>query len=224
MIKMTAQKIAFFFFIFCLMTGMSICYAQQSETRQAIQQIPFGSDNLYLSDIIRLQEQITVLNKLLQKQRVVNQMSEHYASLGAVFTPPIPPSHVCSTLPPNDLCADAYPSMYPDYIRRQAPQRRVEVPKLVTVIPDVAMSVDDIEDDSKESLKEAQFGWTDITCLSVECRAVVQPLGDEQSTSRYTVQVGTQLPNGYEITQISSKGIVVRKGQSSIGLMPVPVL
>ena len=209
-----------------LVAGDQVAWAQSSsDTKTAKfgrggQQIPFGEDNQYLHDLLRLQTQIDLLSHLRNRQDSINAMAEHYSKIGVPFVPPAPSRSICQEIPPNVLCAEHYPDLYPGFMNKFQSSESQPLPRL-DQLP-IVQRIDEVEESQKEELKEISFVWTDISCMNGVCEAVIMP-DIPDTVARYTIEQGDQLPSGETITGISSKGIeMLSSDGQSMRLEPAP--
>lgn len=192
---------------------------------QKIPTIQFERDNQYMADLLSLQNQVALLEKMIDRQQELNKMADNLAQLGMPFVPPAPEYKICEQLPANDVCAKSYPDLYEDYLMAAAMPEPLALPPAPSLpqIEDMAViqSIDELDEDTAKSLEEAEFMWAEINCLNMVCKAIVVPK-IQGNTSRYTTRIGDLLPNGLVVEKISTEGVVTSRGNTPILLEPAP--
>ena len=73
---------------------------------------PIETDNDYLQDTLRLQYEISLLQRMIQRQSSIARLENNFAELGLGFEQPAPPFGVCEQLPVNIPCYRSYPELY----------------------------------------------------------------------------------------------------------------
>ncbi|HEY1096801.1 MAG TPA: hypothetical protein VGF14_06125 [Alphaproteobacteria bacterium] len=179
---------------------------------------PAGSDskNAYLDTYLALQQQISILNKLLEREVSVSDMVRNYKQMGVVYDPPKPGLSMCRSVPQNLSCALAYPKIYASFLPPAPVPSAPIIPAVV--LSDLPQPVTELSPET--ALK--QLLWTDITCMGDICRAVITP-DAENSGARYAIKVGDILPRGGVVESISAAGVFVSSGNKIISLDPAPL-
>jgi hypothetical protein len=182
----------------------------------------FGKDNDHLRKILALQYQMQILKRLIERERIANNMVQAAVEVG-VFDPevPKPDRDLCAQVPGNIPCALAYSDLYADFsVKKTAPP-----PMLVAIDPPKS------DDDTKEPVTPvqeavvemlgAQMFWTDITCLEEKCSAVISA-NPADPTTLFRVKVGETLPDGGVVSGISVNGVTLKRGNKEVKLEPAP--
>lgn len=173
------------------------------------------SENPYLNTYLQLQQQIALLHRLLERERSITDMTQNYKRIGLDFNPPKPDMALCRQLPDNLACALAYPDHYADFLPPEAPLPPMTfAPVTVTDIP---QSISELSADFDID----HLLWTDITCLEMQCRAVITP-NISNKGARYAIKVGDRLPQGGVVESITAQGVFVSRGNKLITLSPAP--
>lgn len=205
---------------------------------QAIDAYQPLADNTYLRDLIKLQHQIYIMEKLIERQTEIERVAEAYASMKIAYSRPAPPYGICTQLPANALCMAYYPNLYRGAMQSAQAKIAEEVTELVAMVQDANKKAEQVIADGKKMKKEAKEGkiganktgqgkgdyrWNDISCLAGACQAVIQDA--EKSSFRQTVSLGDQLPDDSIIVAIAATGVRVKNGPNGKEkqLKPMPL-
>ncbi len=190
---------------------------------QKIPSIQFERNNQYMADILSLQNQVSLLKKMIDRQKKLNDMQENLSAMGMPFIAPAPEYVICQQLPANEVCAEFYPDLYEGYISAAAampaPLPVPSFPKIDEIA--ITKNIGDLDRETFKKLEESDFMWAEINCLNDKCKAIVVPdiVGN---LSRYTIRVGDKLPNGLIVEAISAQGVVTSQGSKTVPLNPAP--
>lgn len=213
-------------------------------------EIDFDRDNIYFRDLLILQKQIAMIEKLSERETKINEIITAYNEMGLDMEYPPPNRDWCEQIPANLICAYHYPNMYENYDTKEifdpspkpikdqkkrkekvAPPPRNPLEGLSSIPMDVAQQ----SQEEKNLLKEMVFVWVKINCLADDCRAVISPIHtdiNEQGQKsekllknlRYTIRKGDTLPDGRRVARISADGVTISDiyGQGLSQLNPAP--
>jgi hypothetical protein len=190
-------------------------------------------ENEFLSDTMKLNYQISLLEKLVARQGEIDKIADSYSALGIPFTPPPPPRGICAQLPANAPCLASYPDLYGDLVgKRKAYYAELEA-KAKANQPGRRAGESDAQaiarakkEAAEKAAREAaaerktRYRWTELTCLSGQCHAVL--VKSAHTDTRYTVRTGTRLPDGTLIQSVSPQGIQVSIAGDIIHVRPAP--
>lgn len=190
-------------------------------------------ENLYLSDTIKLNYQISLLEKLVARQAQVQKISDSYSALGLTFNEPPLPRGICAQLPANAPCLQSYPDLYSDLVTdRKAYYAAIEAKKHAND-PSRKPGESDKEAQArakKEAAEKAakaaaaerkdRYRWTELTCLSGQCYGVL--IKTAHNNYRVTVRKGSRLADGTIVQDVSADGIRVAIEGDSIAVRPAP--
>lgn len=196
--------------------------------------------NPFLSDSIKLNYQITLLEKMTQRQAELTKISEAFAALGIPYSEPAPSYTLCGQLPPNVPCLRHYPDLYQSLVNeRRQHYAKVELENAISsgvvseqvaaLDPKLAERAKKEREAAEQRAKEARlareaeerknrYRWSDVSCLSGDCRGVVTGAG----TFRATVRKGMRLPDGSLVESIDRSGITLLIDGDRIALRPDP--
>ncbi len=203
-------------------------------------------ENPYLSDTIKLQYQISLIEKLVERQAALKQINESYASLGIKYDAPPPPRGICAQLPSNAPCLEAYPNLYgslADERRAHYAELKAKADAAIAAAQAAANRASNApvrkegetdEEAAARAKKEAaarkarndaierknRYRWTEVSCLTGDCRGVLVKARD--TGYRVTVRPGSRLPDGTVVQQVSTKGIRVSIMGDVINVRPAP--
>ena len=231
--KLMAMRRSFILFVLTislLSSGFSVARAQVfGDNAAAGSTISFGDKNLQVKDLIKLQYQLQVLKSLIDHETAVSKIVDSSIGLGLMDPAiPVPDETLCKQVPANIPCAQAYNGLYEGYsVERKEAEVAVAAappaPSLVagSDIPSVeAAALPGAADASLLGAGDTIF-WTDITCLSGTCTAVITPNpGDPKA--RYRVSSGEKLPDGSVIKTISAAGVSITRHDKTVQLDPAP--
>jgi len=173
-----------------------------------------------LSDRVKLQYQIELLDKLTARQASLERISETYAKLGIPFKAPAPSRGYCEQLPPNALCMKYYPDIFPDLVGERKAAFEAKMPKMEI---DRKTGQPAPKNDAPKEPEKPQPGyyWTDIQCANGNCRAVLEDANG--SGARTRVRAGATLADGSQVRTISADGVTVMKKGELLALEPAPL-
>lgn len=178
--------------------------------------------NPLLSDQIKLQYQIELLDKMTARQAALEQIAESYAKLGIEYKAPAPPLTLCRQLPPNALCIKYYPDVYKDIVDARKAAFEARKPPVIEIAPPKLSDGTPAPVAARAPAKPvAAYYWSDIQCLSGQCRAVVTSM--DNPASRRRVRVGDRLSDKSVVRSISASGVEVVKEKETLSLMPAPL-
>ena len=169
-------------------------------------------DNPFLSDIFKLNYQVTLLQKMVDRQGQLERIAESLGSMGASFKQPPPPRGICTQLPPNAPCLKAYPELYPEIVKaRHAYYDELKAKSSLNGSGDTGAKGETpaetkarLEREAKaekerlEKLAKAErlkrYEWTEVSCLRGTCKGVL--IATKTDGYRATVHRGTVLVDG----------------------------
>jgi hypothetical protein len=189
--------------------------------------------NPYLSDTMKLNYQISLLDKLVTREAALTKIGESYTAIGMPFTPPPPPRGICAQLPPNGPCLASYPDLYGKLVE----ERKKHYEKIVVEAKNAEPGRKPNESDeamierqrkeaeerkriAEEEARRTRYQWAELTCLSGECRGILVNRTD--TTIRYTVRAGDRLPDGTVVESIRPGDVRVSLDGEMIKLRPAP--
>jgi hypothetical protein len=178
----------------------------------------FTPGNEYFKDINTLYEQIRLLEKLVDRQEKINQMTQSMVDVGRSFDPNPPPADICKKLPDNLLCD---PELIPDPMETADNEPTPTPPAVEKPLPILKVGEIIKKDPAKEEKKLYNgLGWTDITCRAGDCRAVIV---DTNGDERRQVAID-DTAFGFPVTDISTGRVAIKTQENgTIELNPVPV-
>lgn len=172
-------------------------------------------ENSYLRDILSLQDQINLIEKLSEREKVLSELGETYRDMGIAFTPPPPPRDICEKIPPSVVCVQAYPDLFKIAMPVEDP-----VEDVGTQPPPLPVEQGKPRDPPVALPEEAGpvYRWTDVTCAGGACRAVL--VNQDDARARRTVSEGDTLGGGVVVSKISFEGVRVSRNGTDMALMP----
>jgi hypothetical protein len=173
--------------------------------------------NPYLDTYLKLQQQIALLNRFVERERSITDMTQNYKRIGLDFKPPKPELTLCRQLPDNLSCALAYPEKYADFLPPPASPSLASLSFEPVTVSDIPQSISELSADFDID----HLLWTDITCLQAQCRAVITP-NIENKGARYAIKVGDMLPQGGVVESITAQGVFISRGSKLITVNPAP--
>jgi hypothetical protein len=184
----------------------------------------FGNDNPQLKDILQLQYQMQLLKRLIERERVANNMVSAAIAIGTLDpTVPKPDRDLCTQVPANIACATAYDDLYPGYSVKPIEKPVIAaIPPSLSNIASLPGSMKDAANAAIDALGMKLF-WTDVTCLQKKCSAIISPKPSDPA-ARYRVSVGEKLPDGSVVDAISASGVTLMRGKKAIKLEPAPAV
>lgn len=197
-------------------------------------------ENPFLSDSIKLNYQITLLEKMTQRQAELTKISEAFKALGIPYNEPAPSYTLCGQLPPNVPCLRHFPNLYPSLVseRRQF-YAEMEVERAIEtgVINEQVASIDPALAERAKKEREAaakraevarlereaierqnRYQWSEVNCVVGKCVGVVTGA----SGFRASVHVGSRLPDNSIVEAVSRFGIRMVIDGEKIDLRPYP--
>jgi len=193
-------------------------------------------ENPFLSDIFKLNYQVTLLQKMVDRQGQLERISESLGSMGASFKQPPPPRGICTQLPPNAPCLKAYPELYPDIVKaRHAYYDELKAKSSMNNAGDAgpkgetaAETKARLEREAKaekerlEKLAKAErqkrYEWTEVSCLRGTCKGVL--IATKTDGYRATVHRGTVLVDGTVVKDVTPDGIKISIDGDQIAVRP----
>lgn len=191
-------------------------------------------ENRYLADTLKLNYQISLLEKMVARQAELEKIAESYDAMGIPFNPPPPARGICAQLPPNAPCLKYHPDLYDtlvdqrkayyDKLAEQA-RRAAEPPKREGESDEEAerrRAKEAAERAAKQAAKEREdrYRWTEVSCFGGDCRGVL--VTSAQDGFRATVREGDQLFDGTKVQAISTRGIRIAIEGQVINVRPAP--
>lgn len=185
----------------------------------ALKPIRFGETNKVMSDLLLLQQQIAVLERLVEREGRLKTLAESYSHLDLDFNPAPPSREVCDGLPQNLPCAAGYPLRFPDM---QGFLQTADVPSIVPVLS-TSTQVD--EGIAAPEAAGLNFVWEDVRCNGKNCLAIVQDLSPEgQLTRRVSVTVGDVIAELGQVRSIDVNGVKVETEAGDVVILdPAPL-
>lgn len=188
-------------------------------------------ENGYLSDMLKLNYQISLLEKMVERQAALGRVAESFESMGVSFEAPPPPRGICIQLPVNAPCLKAYPDMYSELVSERKAyydeqKAKAEAMRNLTSgqhpsgkegdtgasAEEIAAEKARLEREEKErkereakAERRSRYLWTDVSCLAKSCRGVL--VSEAKPGFRATVREGTRLDDGTYVQDISTDGI-----------------
>lgn len=193
--------------------------------------------NDYLSDSMKLNYQISLLEKMVERQSALGKVGDSFSKLGIAFEEPAPPRGICQQLPVNAPCLKAYPDLYSALVSsRKAYYKELEAQSAAVNGPAPGVSAEESAEDKarrekeeaarkeREAKKERQsrYTWTNVTCVIGQCHGVIIGANDKNKGFRATVHKGARLPDDTLVQDVSADGIRVSIDGDSIALRPAP--
>lgn len=219
-----------FLLMLCAVLGLGPAAHAQIFGDEPSQALDFGGQNPQVKDLIRLQYQLQVLQKLIEHERVVNNMVKSSLDLG-VAKPAIaaPDEELCQKVPANIPCAQSYDDIYDGYSvkPKEIAAAKPVAPPLPSLVADSgipaleAAALPDQIDDHDLLPQGDTIYWTDITCMGTQCSAVITPDPANQK-ARYRVSLGETLPDGSIVSAISVNGVSIQRNKKTVALDPAP--
>lgn len=196
-------------------------------------------DNPMMRDVLRLQYQINLLERLIRRQTEIQRIATSYKNIGLPFKQPPPPQTACEQLPVNILCMAFYPESakykgliaerQEEFRRDQRRQMELMMQQMyVTPTPASAQSGTNqtgaapaIQTRPAQS-PDARYMWSDIRCLAGKCSALL--INREDTAMRFRIREDENLPDeGGKITHIQVSGVsAVYKGET-VKLQPAAI-
>ena len=190
--------------------------------------------NPMMRDVLRLQYQINLLERLIRRQTEIQRIAESYESIGLPFNQPSPPERVCEQLPVNVLCMAFYPDSkkYKELVaERQEEFRREQIRQMEQMVQNMASGtpmpasnnknagmVEAIQNSAMMS-PEQKYLWSDIRCLSGRCSALLIDRTD--ANNRFRIRDGELLPNDLgKVSKISVSGVTAHYEGQKYNLQP----
>lgn len=192
-------------------------------------------DNSFLADLIKLNYQISLLEKLVERQAGLLQIKETFAGMGMDFKEPPPARGLCEQLPVNAPCLRAYPELHPDLVAARKAYYEELKARAAASNPVAAVQEGESEEERNARLareeaaereanakieRRQRYQWTDVSCVAGQCKGVL--VSKARPGYRITVLEGQRLSDGTRISQISADGITVNIAGDTIRVRPAP--
>ncbi len=214
-----------FFLIILLGFGLASAlpaHAQAFGDARSFVPATFGDKNPQLKAILALQYQLQILRRMLEREKAVNAMVASAVDIG-IGDPliPKPDRTLCLQIPANIPCAQAYKNLYPDYsvepnLMARQDNQPPAIPELASnelpPLPSAELII---------PVAGATLYWTNVTCLSDVCSAVITP-DPADPRARYRVIMGEKLADGATVTKISAQGVTLEQDNVPVILEPAP--
>lgn len=192
----------------------------------------FGRNNPSLRQLLTIQDQNQLLKKLVEREKSVNDMIQAAVGIGILHPPvPAPDKALCSAVPANIPCAQAYASLYSDFsltpVKQEVataaatPAPLPEAPSIMENTDIPALSAKNLSALPEPVLASAPIYWTDITCLGMKCSAVISP-DPGNPKARYRIVTGEKLSDGSVVQSISAAGVTLNRDNKPVRLEPAP--
>lgn len=169
--------------------------------------------NAYLNDILSLQDQINLIEKLSEREKILSDLGQTYHDLGIAFTPPPPPREICEKIPPSVVCVQAYPDLFKIAMPIEEPAQAPPIAEEPNVPPVIQENPAPVPEDTGPT-----YRWTDVTCAGGACRAVL--VNESNGRTRRTVSEGDALDGGAIVAKISFEGVRISRNGAESLLMP----
>lgn len=192
--------------------------------------------NNYLSDSMKLNYQISLLEKMVERQSALDKVGDSFDKLGVDFDAPPPPRGICAQLPANAPCLKAYPDLYGELVSSRKAYYEELNAKATGALSGTNMGASDQENaeakaarekaeaerKEREAKKERQerYRWSNVSCVIGQCHGVI--VSGKDDGFRATVRKGMRLPDNTLVQDISATGIRVSIDGDSIALRPAP--
>ena len=234
--NMKTKSHHFLVFMLCILCNSHIAFAQNSfpEMRDINKMqspnIPiqpdlnsFRVDNDYFADLMKIQYQISVLERLIARQASVQRLQQRFSDIGIAYKAPPPSRKLCEKVPVNVPCLEAYSDIYDIIIPQVEPLVISEGDPLITDYIDVPDEPDrepEIAEQPEEIiLKSKDYLWVDVTCGAGSCNALV--IDSQNPQVRKTIKVGDKIEKDtIEVLEISQKGVKFLESEQIIFLVP----
>lgn len=197
-------------------------------------------ENPYLSDSMRLNYQINLLQKMAQRQAELLKISDSFKVLGIPFNEPAPSRGLCAQMPPNAPCMKHYPDIYEPLVSarknyyREMQERQAAAAGIVIQNANDPAAIEaarKAREEAERKLAEARakaarleretrYQWNDISCIAGNCTGVI--IGSTMPGYRATVHKGTRLGDGTLVTDVHARGVSVIIDGDRIDLRPAP--
>jgi len=193
-------------------------------------------ENPFLSDIIKLSYQITLLQKMVDRQGQLERISESLGSMGASFKQPAPPRGICAQLPPNAPCLKSYPDLYPEIVKARrayydelkaksninnadtaGPKGETEAETKARLAREAKAEKERLEKLAKAE-RQKRYQWTEVSCVRDICKGVL--VTSKNDGYRATVQRGSVLVDGTIVKDVTPKGIKISIDGDQIAVRP----
>ncbi len=178
----------------------------------------FATDNAYLEDTLHLQYQISLLERMVERQAGIARLEKNYLDLGVSFDQPVPPHGICRQIPANIPCFRAYPDLY-DVVLPEFSMLEVEdepAPIQETIEQSEPQVEEPVVEATPPQLSDS-YRWADVLCGGGVCSSTL--IKTTNPGFRRTVQQGDTLEDGsITIKTISSGGVFVIENGKEIEL------
>ncbi len=173
--------------------------------------------NHEMQSVLRLQNQIMMIQALTNWQSKISKLEETYAKAGLPFTPPQPPRAICDQVPPNSVCGDAYSDLAPPASVSAKMAKDLPAPEPMMPAAPKEAKKDLPPPPVEEKAPTASYRWADIRCMANACSAVL--INDENNTRVSTIE-GETLDDNVLVQQISPLGVTLRIDGKAVELLP----
>jgi|GEM_PF-5441075 len=194
-------------------------------------------DNPYLADAMLLNYQISLLEKMAERQAEILKISDSFKAMGLPFEEPAPSVGLCKQLPPNAPCIRHYPDLYQPLVSQrkahysELQSRASGMPSVSSDDPQARERARKMKEEQERRLAEAKaraaaleratrYQWNDVTCVAGNCTGIIT--GQRMPGYRATVRKGTRLADGTLVSGIDTHGITVIIDGDRIALRPAP--
>lgn len=203
-------------------------FAPAPEQTTTVARFGFGDGNAALKTVLELQYQMQLLKRLIEHEQAVNNIVESALAIGmtqpAISTPDYT---VCAQVPANLPCGHAYNDLYDGFSGLDNNPMLAAISNAPPILQnsDVpSLAAQALPEDFSTQTALVSFDtlfWTDITCMAMQCSAVISP-DPNNPKARYRVVNGESLPDGSTIEAISATGVTLRRDGEKILLEPAP--
>jgi hypothetical protein len=193
---------------------------------QDIEDVEIELNSLLMRDVLFLQDQITLLESLIERQAKLQEFSR--LNNNSEIKPI--PQKICARLPANLPCLLHYPDDekynrftvdIENLVREKQEERMLEMMASVNVdntnqsnnlIPTLPSFLPQM------SLPD-RYGWKDIKCLKDECNALIASLDDP--LEQYRLKEGDMIANEIRIDTIEPGAVKVFYQDKTLSLSPI---
>jgi|GEM_PF-3169519 len=191
-------------------------------------------ENQYLADTLKLNYQISLLEKLVAREAELGKIAESYDAMGVAFSPPPPPRGICAQLPANAPCLKYHPDLYDALVdERKAYYEELAERARRAAEPPRKEGETDKEAEARRKKEEAEkaakaaarerdnrYRWTEVTCSGQNCHGVLVTSANDGY--RATVREGDRLNDGTVVQAITTRGIRVAIEGQVVNVRPAP--
>lgn len=200
------------------------------------------SSNTHVGDLISLQYQLSLLQELIEWQNQIQTIANVYQGMGVSFPQPSPDREICSKLPANNICRNAYPELYnasapklsqsageelvtlQAELKRALEDRKSLIEKSKTQAPSTAdpQLPQSPQQAEMQQPQYAHYYWTDLSCIGNDCKAVI--IDSKRSTYAKTVRQGDRLGDNERVSKIDASGVMIMRGDQAVTIAPAPLM